>query len=506
MSDPRRQQLPRPGAVHAELVGSTEALQFRPKRLATDRLTFDVTCRFTVDGQDLGPLPVLNISPTGIAIGPQEDLVFTPGTSLEDLRITYRDSAVWEGSAVAIYQVEGTRPRVGIRFTNRLFDLQLLELQDGLIENRLESSLELQSRYTEVLPPEWRASVTSLRLLLEGVKEMLEETERSLRSSPTPQELDEREIFEKIFEKWGKRFHQQLQKLWERSAELRDDATELARSFAARELLPLVYSSPMYRRAYEKPLGYAGDYQLMIYYFTDTFSGDTLYDRFLHFTGQNYPHSYAIQARERMTREAVGSVIARGEPARVVSLACGPAIEVQRLLGDVDEIKQPLELILIDQDEETMHYCHDAVSRQIVSRHQERQGLIQLNCLHLSIRQIIKPKNETEKRFVASVLNDVDLIYSVGLYDYLPETVARALTTKLYTMLAPGGRLLIGNFRECPVSTWLGEYVLSWHLDYRTPETMLGLTTRLSPEPAKKEVIFDDTGLCMFLDIVRPSD
>ena len=38
-----------------------------------------------------------------------------------------------------------------------------------------------------------------MRLLLEGVKEMLEETERSLRSSPTPQELDEREIFEKIF-------------------------------------------------------------------------------------------------------------------------------------------------------------------------------------------------------------------------------------------------------------------------------------------------------------------
>jgi hypothetical protein len=261
----------------------------------------------------------------------------------------------------------------------------------------------------------------------------------------------------------------------------------------------------MYRRVYEKPLGYAGDYQLMIYYFTDTFSGDTLYDRFLHFTGQNYPHSYAILARERLTREAVRSVIARGKAARVVSLACGPAIELQRLLGEIDEIEEPLELILIDQDEQTMHYCHDAVSRKIVSRHQERQGLIQLNCLHLSIRQIIKPKDETEKRFVASVLKDVDLIYSIGLYDYLPETVARALTTKLYTMLVPGGRLLIANFRECPVSTWLGEYVLSWHLDYRTPETMLGLTTRLSPEPAKKEVILDDTELCMFLDIVRSS-
>jgi extracellular factor (EF) 3-hydroxypalmitic acid methyl ester biosynthesis protein len=190
----------------------------------------------------------------------------------------------------------------------------------------------------------------------------------------------------------------------------------------------------------------------------------------------------------------------------VVSLACGPAIEIQRLLGEVDEIKEPLELILIDQDEQTMHYSHDAVSREIVSRHPERQGLIQLNCLHLSIRQIIKPKDETERHFVESVLKGVDLIYSVGLYDYLPETVARALTTKLYNLLVPGGRLLIGNFRLCPVSAWMGEFVLSWHLVYRTPETMLGLTTRLSPEPAKNEVIFDDTELCMFLDVVRPSD
>ncbi|MGB6337859.1 MAG: hypothetical protein WBG96_19825 [Thermoanaerobaculia bacterium] len=506
MSEPRQQQLHRPGAVHAELLGSTEGLQFRPKRLATDSLTFDVTCLFTVDGQELGPLPVLNLSPTGIAVDALDDLVLTPGTSLADLRITYRDSAVWEGSAVAIYQVEGPRSRIGLRFTNRLFDLQLLELRDGLIENRLESSLELQRRYAEILPPEWRASVTSLRLLLEGAKEILEETERSLRSTPTLQELDERELFEKIFEKWGRRFHHQLNKLWVQSAELGDEAIELARSFSTRELLPLVYSSPMYRRAYEKPLGYAGDYQLMTYYFTDTFSGDTLYDRFLHFTGQNYPHSHAIHARERLTREAVRSVIERGKPARVVSLACGPAIELQRLLREIDEIKEPLELILIDQDEQTMHYSHDAVSREIVSRHQDRQGLIQLNCLHLSIRQIIKPKDETEKRFVASVLKDVDLIYSVGLYDYLPETVARALTTKLYTMLAPGGRLLIGNFRECPVSAWMGEFVLSWHLVYRTPETMLGLATKLSPQPAKKEVIFDDTELCMFLDVVRSSD
>lgn len=506
MSEPRQRPLPRPGAQHAELLGSTEALQFRPKRLATDRLTFDVTCRFTVDEKELGPLPVLNISPTGIAIDPLSDLVLTPGTALEDLRITYRDSAVWEGSALAIYQVEGPRPRVGLRFTNRLFDLQLLELRDGLIENRLESNLALQRRYNQILPAAWRASVTTLRLLLEGVKDLLDETENNLSSEPTPQDIDERELFETIFEKWGPRFHGQLRELTEQTSAFDDEMIDLARSYATRELLPLFYSCPMYRRVYEKPLGYAGDYQLMIYYFSETFSGETLYDRFLHFTGQNYPHSYAIQDRERLTREAVHAVIARGEPARVVSLACGPAIELQRLLREVEEIKAPLELVLIDQDEQTMHYCHDAVSREIVSRQRERQALIELNCLHLSIRQIIKPKDETEKRFVANVLRDVDLIYSVGLYDYLPEAVARALTTKLYSMLSPGGRLLVGNFSECPVSTWLGEFVLSWHLVYRKPEMMMGLARRLTPEPAKKEVIFDQTGLCLFLDIVRPDD
>ncbi|MEE9562756.1 MAG: hypothetical protein V3W50_06780, partial [Thermoanaerobaculia bacterium] len=123
MSEPRPHKLHRPGAAHAELLGSTEGLQFRPRRLAADGLTFQVTCQFSVDGQELGPLPVLNISPTGIAIDPQDKIVLTPGTPVEDLRIAYRDSAVWNGSAVAIYQVEGPHSRVGLRFTPRLFDL-----------------------------------------------------------------------------------------------------------------------------------------------------------------------------------------------------------------------------------------------------------------------------------------------------------------------------------------------------------------------------------------------
>ena len=46
----------------------------------------------------------------------------------------------------------------------------------------------------------------------------------------------------------------------------------------------------------------------------------------------------------------------------------------------------------------------------------------------------------------AQALGQFDLIYSAGLYDYLPDALARLLTSKLPQMLRPQGRLLIGNF------------------------------------------------------------
>ena len=62
-------------------------------------------------------------------------------------------------------------------------------------------------------------------------------------------------------------------------------------------------------------------------------------------------------------------------------------------------------------------------------------------------------------------LGKFDLIYSAGLYDYLPDAIARRLTRQLLGILNPGGHLLIANFAQGAV----GEGYLSLFMEGETP-------------------------------------
>jgi extracellular factor (EF) 3-hydroxypalmitic acid methyl ester biosynthesis protein len=263
---------------------------------------------------------------------------------------------------------------------------------------------------------------------------------------------------------------------------------------------------PMHRRAYEKPLGYAGDFRMMELCFTRDLSGDGLFGRFLHYMGQHYSLCRTLVARERVMRDAVRDVIDSPQPwpARVLSMAAGPAIELRKLLGDVPSLPRPIELLLLDQDETAHETAHRRLTRLLVEHHQGKLP-VKLQCLKFSVRQLLKPQTLDERAVRDVTLTNLDLIYSAGLYDYLSDLVARRLTSVLYSRLRPGGRLLVGNLVEAPDSTWAMEYVVGWNLIYRTDEEMLAFAASLRPTPARVAITRDKTGGCLFLDVTSPS-
>ena len=188
---------------------------------------------------------------------------------------------------------------------------------------------------------------------------------------------------------------------------------------------------------------------------------------------------------------------------RILSLAAGPAIELRNLLEETTALDRPLELILLDQDRAAHESAHANLTRVLLERH---RGMlpVSVRCLHFSIRQLLSPRSQ-EETVVVEGLSDLDLVYSAGLYDYLSQPVASALTKLLYSRLRPGGRLLLGNIVETPESTWFMEYVLAWTAIYRNDETMLQLAEGLIPPPATAGITRDATGRAIFLDTTRPS-
>jgi hypothetical protein len=98
----------------------------------------------------------------------------------------------------------------------------------------------------------------------------------------------------------------------------------------------------------------------------------------------------------------------------------------------------------------------------------------------------------------------VDLVYAAGLYDYLEDSVARALTTALFRMLNPGGRLLIANFTPATADAAFMEAILDWHLTYRTEEQtrnlLLGIDTAAI---AAIEQFSDENGCITYLRVLK---
>jgi len=456
----------------------------------------DLVCRFDCDGASFGPLALLDLGSTGFAVSAPTDLALPPGTVLEGVDLVLGDRVVWSGTATVVH---GSPGRVGARFDAGVLDLRQLHLE-ATLEGRLGALREQRA----TLPAPWRAAVSDVRQLLEDARFEVDAFERAGYEDPLRRADAEAELFDRLRARWGAEYYGALAALHEQSKSLDERARALGRSYAESALIPLLYACPLHRRVYEKPLGYAGDYRMMELYFAHERTGEGLFGRFLHSIAQGYSLGRSVIAREVVMREAVMRVAAQdaARPARILSVASGPAVELRRFLEGDPPLSRPVEFVLLDQDPSALETAHRRLSRLLVERHGGALP-VTVTCLHFSVRQLLKPQSSEEREVIEEAIADLDLVYSAGLYDYLPDPVAARLTGVLYSRLREGGRMLMGNLIEAPDTTWLMDYVLDWTLRYRTPQSMMDLATNLSPRPCRVGTTRDATGHCIFLDVTK---
>ncbi len=484
-------------------MGSRGSHHFRPERLAAGALRHPIICKFSVDGARSEMAQVLDVSTTGVALSVAPDMVCAPGTLLDQFRVCYGDVEVWSGDAVVIYQTAPPSPRLGVRFTSGLMDINSLRMRDSLQGGGLSTDLQTHARQRERIPDNWRAQVADTRHLLLLAERKLSDLANGDVPSTLVDAEKERAAIAALYDEWAPHFHRQLAALHELSKGLAPEDVELARAYAEEQLFPLMKGCPLHARSHDKPNGYAGDYQTMLLCSGPDHLGQTAFDRFLYYVARRYTMVKTVPERQRSMQTAVERTVASAEgPTRIVALASGPAVELTRFLEARPRLRHPLQLVLVDQDAEALAYANDALERALTGPGERPQ--VKIDCIHLSVKQILKPADAATSESSRTWLGDADLIYSAGLFDYLPDPVARALMFRLYGLLSPGGRLFIGNLRETPDTTWLLEYVLSWHLVYRTPESMLALATGLNPSPRTTDIAFDATERCMFWDILKP--
>jgi len=254
-------------------------------------------------------------------------------------------------------------------------------------------------------------------------------------------------------------------------------------------LTPDFMPGPVMRRCYEKPLGYPGDYQIMNYVYQWQRVGKTPYEKLLHRIG--IETGACVGTRLRMTRELIADYVEKApgdKPMHISNLGCGSAYELYEYL-QTDHLPRPVNFTLIDQDHRALSCAYEQAYPEIV-RH---KGAARIQCLEASFAQLLKAGQLFKK------MPPQDMIYSLGLYDYLPARRAAALTRDLYEQVKPGGQLILANVKVGrETCMWPLEFITDWSLVYRTEDDMKALVEGL--DIAGLEIIEDPTK-CVYVMI-----
>ena len=70
----------------------------------------------------------------------------------------------------------------------------------------------------------------------------------------------------------------------------------------------------------------------------------------------------------------------------------------------------------------------------------------------------------------AATLGEVDFLICSGFFDYLDDAAAVAMLALFWQRLAPGGRLVVGNFAPHNPTRAFMEWIGNWYLRYRTAD------------------------------------
>lgn len=100
--------------------------------------------------------------------------------------------------------------------------------------------------------------------------------------------------------------------------------------------------------------------------------------------------------------------------------------------------------------------------------------------------------------------SNLNLVYALGLYDYLNDSVAQKLTETLFEMLAPDGKLVLANYApDCHGGGYM-EAFMDWNLIYRDELALQACASRIdSARIAGMKLFRERYGNIVLLEIAK---
>jgi extracellular factor (EF) 3-hydroxypalmitic acid methyl ester biosynthesis protein len=343
--------------------------------------------------------------------------------------------------------------------------------------------------------PEYKVVLSDMQNYFLELRRWLEQVEFGIRSSPTRDSAHlEREVIQELIPNVLPSMNGLFARFEEVADKVQPDLLPFHRTYAKRQLHPLVLCSPFAYRTYHKPLGYAGDYEMVNMIVRDPLEGGSLFAKSVNlwFLSQ----APALAHRNRI-HYLTGRLIqetrqrqARREPMRIFDLGCGPAWEVQQFLAG-DSASDYASFTLVDFNDETLEHAGSILEGLKAEWKRATKIALLKKSVHQFLKEELKPGLQQPR---------YEMIYCAGIFDYLSDRVCKRLMNMFYAMLEPGGLLIATNVDASNPSKNGMEYLLEWHLTYRNAQQLTALLPDDAPE-GSAQLLSDETGVNRYLEV-----
>lgn len=415
---------------------------------------------------------------------------------LRELTIRFHGKKAYVGHAVVRNMVNtGLTAIVSVSLTDEWRELSEVAVMGGTVgAEALAFVQEWTARFR--IRPDYQIVVNEMRAFLSDVSRWVEQVDLS-DSLPKEGDTLRSDIFSELSAPMVAKIKGYMDRLEKEASLIDEEHVAAHRSFAQAALHPLLLQAPFVYRTYTKPLGYAGDYQMVNQIVDDPRQGPGTYFQIVNASFLQAAVAQAHRNRidllvDFLVRTADAAKLA-GRPFRVLNIGCGPAIEIQRFLQRYEHPER-LSFELVDFSDETLAWTKE----QLESIMAGAGKATEINYVHDSVHHLIKRRIDLK----ADGIREFDAVYCAGLFDYLSDKVCSKLLAHFSARTRAGGTLLVTNVHSRnPEKLFVMEHLLEWYLIYRDEEKM-GLLLPL--QSSERKIYTDATGVNVFAEAIIP--
>lgn len=222
------------------------------------------------------------------------------------------------------------------------------------------------------------------------------------------------------------------------------------------------YKSPIVKRAFEKPRGYPGDYLML-----ETVYNKQTFGKGIGFYFDKYflcnPYAVAVRYRKDKLCEIIKKTIQQStqKTIKIINIACGSCREIKELPREIFHGKQ-VRFTCIDWDQEALDFSREALK--------EFSSIAEFNFIKEDIMTIMKDIG------LSRTFEKQDLVYSIGLIDYLPDRILKVFMSFFYKLLSEKGILILTHKNKDKTFSPLSpDWFCEWKFVPRSKEEVVNL-------------------------------